>query len=33
MLNHPWLKQAANYDVKMNEEEFERMMIEVKDRE
>ena len=33
MLDHPWLKMPANYDYKMNDEEYEKMMNEVKDRE
>ena len=33
MLEHPWLKMPKNEDIKMSDEEYEEMMVGIKDQE
>jgi hypothetical protein len=33
MLDHPWLKMPSIYEYRMNEEEYETMMNDVKEKE
>ena len=33
LLSHPWLKMQANYDCKMSDDDYERMMNKIKDDE